>query len=144
MVRVLACHVECRGFKSRLSRKYISQMFYLEEYYPVLLFLLISVLLAFIIFGLSYILAFSKADSEKLSSYECGFDPYEDARNAFDVRFYLVAILFLLFDIETVFVFPWAVSLSQLPTIGYWSMMDFLFELIVGFIYAWKIGSLEW
>lgn len=120
------------------------QMFYLHEYYPVLLFFLISILLAFLIFGLSYILAFSKADSEKLSSYECGFDPYEDARNAFDVRFYLVAILFLLFDIETVFVFPWAVSLSQLPSVGYWSMMDFLFELIVGFIYAWKIGSLEW
>jgi len=119
-------------------------MFYLQEYYPILLFLLVSVLLAFVIFGLSYILALSKADSEKLSSYECGFDPYEDARNAFDVRFYLVAILFLLFDIETVFVFPWAVSLSQLPSIGYWSMMDFLFELIVGFIYAWKIGSLEW
>lgn len=119
-------------------------MFYLHEYYPVLLFLLISVLLAFLIFGLSYILAFSKADSEKLSSYECGFDPYEDARNAFDVRFYLVAILFLLFDIETVFVFPWAISLSQLPSTGYWAMMDFLFELIVGFVYAWKIGSLEW
>lgn len=144
MVRVLACHVKCRGFKSRLSRNIYIQMFYLQEYYPILLFLLVSVLLAFVIFGLSYILALSKADSEKLSSYECGFDPYEDARNAFDVRFYLVAILFLLFDIETVFVFPWAVSLSQLPSIGYWSMMDFLFELIVGFIYAWKIGSLEW
>jgi len=119
-------------------------MFYLQEYYPILIFLIISVALAFIIFGASYLLSYSKADSEKLSSYECGFDPYEDARNAFDVRFYLVAILFLLFDIETVFVFPWAVSLSQLPSIGYWSMMDFLFELVVGFVYAWKIGSLEW
>ncbi|CAN0460500.1 unnamed protein product [Ascophyllum nodosum] len=86
----------------------------------------------------------SEADSEKLSSYECGFDPYEDARNAFDVRFYLVAIIFLLFDIETVFLFPWAASLSQLPAIGYWSMIDFLFEFIIGFIYAWQIGSLDW
>nr|YP_009672660.1 NADH dehydrogenase subunit 3 [Dictyopteris divaricata]QDB64145.1 NADH dehydrogenase subunit 3 [Dictyopteris divaricata] len=119
-------------------------MFYLHEYYSILIFLVISVLLAFIIFGASYLLALSNSDSEKLSSYECGFDPYEDARNAFDVRFYLVAILFLLFDIETVFVFPWAISLSQMPSIGYWSMMDFLFELVVGFIYAWKIGSLEW
>lgn len=119
-------------------------MFYLYEYYSILVFLSVSVMLAFIIFGLSYLLSFSKADSEKLSSYECGFDPYEDARNAFDVRFYLVAILFLLFDIETVFIFPWAISLSQLPSIGYWSMIDFIFELVVGFIYAWKIGSLEW
>ena len=119
-------------------------MFYLHEYYSILIFLSISVVLALIIFGASYFLALSKADSEKLSSYECGFDPYEDARNAFDVRFYLVAILFLLFDIETVFVFPWAISLSQLPSVGYWSMIDFLFELVVGFIYAWKIGSLEW
>nr|YP_011008418.1 NADH dehydrogenase subunit 3 [Syringoderma abyssicola]WBP70389.1 NADH dehydrogenase subunit 3 [Syringoderma abyssicola] len=119
-------------------------MFYLQEYYPILIFLGISVVLAFIIFGASYALASSKADSEKLSSYECGFDPYEDARNAFDVRFYLVAILFLLFDIETIFLFPWAMTLSQLPALGYWSMMDFLFELVVGFIYAWQIGSLEW
>lgn len=119
-------------------------MFLLKEYYPVLIFLGFSLALSLLIFGASYTLAFSEADSEKLSSYECGFDPYEDARNAFDVRFYLVAILFLLFDIETVFLFPWAASLSQLPSIGYWSMMDFLLELVIGFIYAWQIGSLDW
>ena len=119
-------------------------MFLLKEYYPILIFLGFSLALSFVIFGASYILAFSEADSEKLSSYECGFDPYEDARNAFDVRFYLVAILFLLFDIETVFLFPWAASLSQLPSIGYWSMIDFLFELVIGFVYAWQIGSLDW
>jgi len=119
-------------------------MFFLKEYYPVLIFLGFSLALSLLIFGASYTLAFSEADSEKLSSYECGFDPYEDARNAFDVRFYLVAILFLLFDIETVFLFPWAASLSQLPSIGYWSMMDFLLELVIGFIYAWQIGSLDW
>ncbi|CAN0371475.1 unnamed protein product [Ectocarpus sp. 6 AP-2014] len=119
-------------------------MFFLKEYYPVLIFLGFSLALAGVIFGASFILAVSDADTEKLSSYECGFDPYEDARNAFDVRFYLVAILFLLFDIETIFLFPWSVSLSQLPSIGYWSMLDFLFELVVGFIYAWQIGSLDW
>nr|QWK44940.1 NADH dehydrogenase subunit 3 [Protohalopteris sp.] len=119
-------------------------MFCFHEYYPVLLFLVVGFILAVIIFGASYFLVFSKADNEKLSSYECGFDPYEDARNAFDVRFYLVAILFLLFDIETIFLFPWAITLSQLPSLGYWSMMDFLLELVVGFIYAWQIGSLEW
>lgn len=119
-------------------------MFCFHEYYPILLFIVVGFALAIIIFGASYFLVFTKADNEKLSSYECGFDPYEDARNAFDVRFYLVAILFLLFDIETIFLFPWAITLSQLPSLGYWSMMDFLFELVVGFIYAWQIGSLEW
>nr|YP_011008345.1 NADH dehydrogenase subunit 3 [Scytothamnus australis]WBP70316.1 NADH dehydrogenase subunit 3 [Scytothamnus australis] len=119
-------------------------MFLLREYYPILILLSISILLASLIFGASYLLAFSESDSEKLSSYECGFDPYEDARNAFDVRFYLVAILFLLFDIETVFLFPWAVSLGELPSLGYWSMMDFLLELVIGFVYAWQIGSLDW
>lgn len=119
-------------------------MFFLREYSPVLIYLCFSLVLASIIFGASYTLALAESDNEKLSSYECGFDPYEDARNAFDVRFYLVAILFLLFDIETVFIFPWAASLSQLPTVGYWSVIDFLFELVVGFIYAWQIGSLDW
>ena len=102
-------------------------MFCFHEYYSILIFICISLLLAFIIFGASYFLSFSKADNEKLSSYECGFDPYEDARNAFDVRFYLVAILFLLFDIETIFLFPWAMTLSQLPALGYWSMICLLY-----------------
>ena len=93
---------------------------------------------------LELVFSLHRACNEKLSSYECGFDPYEDVRNAFDVRFYLVAILFLLFDIETIFLFPWAMTLSQLPALGYWSMMDFLLELVIGFIYAWQIGSLEW
>ena len=119
-------------------------MFVLKEYYPLVIFLSFSITLSVLIFSASYILALSESDNEKLSSYECGFDPYEDARNAFDVRFYLIAILFLLFDIETIFLFPWAVTLSQLPSIGYWCMIDFLFELIVGFIYAWQIGSLDW
>ena len=119
-------------------------MFCLYEYYGVVVFGFTSLFLAIFIFSASYALSTLKPDSEKLSSYECGFDPYEDARNAFDVRFYLVAILFLLFDIETVFLFPWAVSLNQLPSLGYWSMLDFLIELVIGYVYSWQIGSLDW
>jgi NADH-quinone oxidoreductase subunit A len=101
-------------------------------------------ILSIIIFALSYILAIQNPDTEKLSSYECGFDPYEDARNTFDVRFYLVAILFIIFDLEAVFFFPWAVSLSHLTSWGFWTMVDFIIELALGFLYAWKIGALEW
>ena len=100
--------------------------------------------LSIIIFALSYVLAIQNPDTEKLSSYECGFDPYEDARNTFDVRFYLVAILFIIFDLEAVFFFPWAVSLSHLTSWGFWTMVDFIIELALGFLYAWKIGALEW
>ena len=88
--------------------------------------------------------AISAGDPEKLSPYECGFEPFDDARNTFDIRFYLVAILFILFDLEATFLFPWAVTLSNLTSLGFWSMFDFIFELVIGFIYAWKIGSLEW
>nr|QWE51016.1 Nad3 [Phaeophyceae sp.] len=116
----------------------------LPEYYPILLFITFSLFLSLLIFGASYTFSIAEPDNEKVSSYECGFDPYEDARNAFDVRFYLVAILFLLFDIETVFLFPWVVTLSELPAVGYWSMVDFIIELVIGFIYAWQIGSLDW
>ena len=114
------------------------------EYYPIFVFLMISVALAFIIFGLSYLLSVHRQDFEKLSSYECGFDPYEDARNVFDVRFYLVAILFIIFDLEAVYFFPWCISLSFLSSDGLWGMIDFVVELIAGYIYAWEVGALEW
>ena len=84
------------------------------------------------------------SETEKLSAYECGFEPYEDARNIFDVKFYLVAILFIIFDIETMFLLPWSVSLSQINALGFWSMIDFLVELGVGFVYIWYVGALEW
>ena len=115
-----------------------------EEYFPIWVALFVSIFLSIIIFALSYILAIQNPDTEKLSSYECGFDPYEDARNTFDVRFYLVAILFIIFDLEAVFFFPWAVSLSHLTSWGFWTMVDFIIELALGFLYAWKIGALEW
>jgi NADH-quinone oxidoreductase subunit A len=89
-------------------------------------------------------LAVQNPDSEKLSSYECGFEPYEDARNVFDVKFYLVGILFIIFDIETMFLLPWTISLSSLDILGFWSMIDFIIELGVGFIYIWYIGALDW
>src|SRR3546814_20882261 len=84
-----------------------------------------------------------KPDAEKISAYECGFDPYEDARNSFDIRFYLVAILFIIFDLEAMFFFPWSVTLGANQSIAFWGMIDFLLELIIGFIYAWLIGALE-
>lgn len=118
-------------------------LFY-EEYFPVWVALFVSTFLSVVIFAFSYFLAIQNPDTEKLSSYECGFDPYEDARNTFDVRFYLVAILFIIFDLEAVFFFPWAVSLSHLTSWGFWTMIDFIIELALGFLYAWKIGALEW
>lgn len=86
----------------------------------------------------------STPDVEKVSAYECGFDPYEDARNVFDVRFYLVAILFIIFDLEAVYFFPWCASLSSLNSEGVWGMMDFIIELLAGYYYAWEVGALDW
>lgn len=115
-----------------------------EEYLPILFLLFFSIFLATIILFLSFILGPQNPDSEKISAYECGFDPYEDARNSFDVRFYLVAILFIIFDLEAMFFFPWCVTLSTTNSVAYWGMIDFIIELIIGFIYAWKIGALDW
>lgn len=119
-------------------------MYLIIEYTPIFILLLISIGLAGIILGASYLLSAQKPDTEKSSVYECGFDPYEDSRNQFDIRFYLVAILFIIFDLEAMFLFPWAVSLAQNSVLGFWTMIDFLLELTVGFVYVWKIGALEW
>ena len=116
----------------------------LFEFLPILIFLVIAIVLALIIVTLSYLLAVQNPETEKLSVYECGFEPYEDARNIFDVKFYLVAILFIIFDIETMFLLPWSISLAQLNNLGFWSMIDFIIELGVGFIYVWYLGALEW
>ena len=114
------------------------------EYLAILIFLIIAILLSLIIVGFSYLLSIQNPESEKLSTYECGFEPYEDSRHKFDVKFYLVAILFIIFDIETMFLLPWSVTLSQLNLLGFWSMIDFIIELGVGFVYVWYIGALEW
>nr|YP_010199848.1 NADH dehydrogenase subunit 3 [Hydropuntia urvillei]UAD89856.1 NADH dehydrogenase subunit 3 [Hydropuntia urvillei] len=115
-----------------------------SEYAIILIFLFISFLLSLLIFGLSYFLIPQKADQEKVSAYECGFNPFDDARATFDIRFYLVAILFLIFDLEISFLFPWSLVLGNLPLLGFWSMIIFLIILTVGFIYEWYKGALEW
>jgi NADH-quinone oxidoreductase subunit A len=116
----------------------------LAEYLPILIFLGIAVGLAGLILIASFVIARQRPDSEKLSPYECGFAPFEDARSRFDVRFYLVAILFIIFDLEVAFLFPWAVSLGNIGLLGFWSMMIFLAVLTIGFVYEWKKGALEW
>ncbi len=117
---------------------------YLFDYLPILIFLGIAIGLAALMVLASLLVARQKPDAEKLSSYECGFAAFEDARGRFDVRFYLVAILFIIFDLEIAFLFPWAVSLGSVGLFGFWSMMLFLGILTVGFIYEWKKGALEW
>jgi NADH-quinone oxidoreductase subunit A len=116
----------------------------MEEYGGILLYTGIAVALSRIILLVSMAFAPLSSDSEKLSSYECGFNPFDDARSRFDVRFYLVAIRFIVFDIEASFLYPWAMTLSEQGTIGYFAMIDFLFELVIGYVYAWYVGSLEW
>ncbi|MET0154587.1 MAG: NADH-quinone oxidoreductase subunit A [Rickettsiales bacterium] len=113
------------------------------QYFPVLVFFAIAVGLACVLIALPLMLG-RKPDAEKVSSYECGFEPFGDARGKFDVRFYLVAILFIIFDLEIAFLFPWAVALKKIGAFGFFSMMFFLGVLTVGFIYEWKKGALEW
>jgi NADH-quinone oxidoreductase subunit A len=121
---------------------------FLLEYLPIVIFLGIALVLAIVFVILPMILAPKAPDAEKLSAYECGFNAFEDARMKFDVRFYLVSILFIIFDLEVAFLFPWAVTITKLPhdtqVFALWSMMLFLGVLTVGFIYEWMKGALEW
>lgn len=116
----------------------------LTEYFPILVFIAIALVVAGAAVALSLIVAKQKPDAEKLSAYECGFDAFDDARHKFDVRFYLVAILFIIFDLEIAFLFPWAVTLGDIGMFGFWSMVSFLGILTVGFIYEWNKGALDW
>ena len=117
---------------------------FLSEYLSIIIFLSISLLLSIGFIAINYIASPSNPDPEKLSAYECGFEAFDNARIEFDVRFYLVAILFIIFDLEIAFLFPWAISLGNIGLLGFYSMMTFLFILTVGFIYEWKKGALEW
>jgi NADH-quinone oxidoreductase subunit A len=117
---------------------------FLQEYLPIAIFFSVAVVLSIVVVVLPKLLAVSKPSVGKLASYECGFDPFSDARSKFDVRFYLVAILFIIFDLEVTFLIPWAVTLGKTGLFGFWSMMFFLFVLTVGFVYEWKKGALEW
>ena len=119
-------------------------MFYSYSYNFIIISLIVSILLSLIILLLSYFLVFQNLDLEKVSAYECGFQPFEDARSKFDVRFYLVAILFIIFDLEIMFLFPWSISIFYIDFWGFWVMIFFLFILTVGFIYEWKKGALDW
>jgi NADH-quinone oxidoreductase subunit A len=116
----------------------------LENYFPILLFIVVALGFGGALVGAGALLAPNRPDSDKLSPYECGFEAFEDARMKFDVRYYLVAILFILFDLEIAFLFPWAVALKDIGAIGFWAMMVFLAILVVGFIYEWKKGALDW
>jgi len=142
-------------FFKLLYQTYLNKNFYfilfLTDYslikiniYPIFLYVFISCILSFLILFLSYFLVYQNPETEKLSSYECGFEPYEDARQVFDIKFYLVAILFLIFDIETVFLFPWSLSVHLLDIVGFWVIIDFVVELGIGFIYIWFIKALNW
>jgi NADH-quinone oxidoreductase subunit A len=116
----------------------------LANYFPILVFLVIAGVIAMAMVGASLIVAKQKPYAEKLSAYECGFEAFDDARRRFDVRFYLVSILFIIFDLEVAFLFPWAVSLADIGMFGFLSMMGFLAVLTVGFIYEWNKGALDW
>ena len=116
----------------------------LKDYLPIILFLIIALGLSIAFIILNLALSPNNPDPEKLSVYECGFEPFQDSRMEFDVRFYLVAILFIIFDLEIAFLFPWAISLGKIGLFGFVSMMIFLFILTIGFIYEWKKGALDW
>ena len=117
---------------------------FLREYLPIVIFLGLAVVLGIVLILAAVVLAVRNPDPEKVSAYECGFNAFDDARMKFDVRFYLVALLFIIFDLEVAFLFPWAVSLGAIGVFGFWSMVIFLGVLTIGFIYEWRRGALEW
>ena len=117
---------------------------FLLDYLPLVVFIAVAAAIGLALLLSSFIIAYKQPDPEKLSAYECGFNAFDDARMKFDVRFYLVAILFIIFDLEVTFLFPWAVAFAKLGPFGFWSMMLFLAVLTIGFIYEWKKGALEW
>jgi len=117
---------------------------FLKDYLSIIIFLFIAIILSAGFIVLNFFLSPRNPDPEKLSAYECGFEAFGDSRMEFDVRFYLVAILFIIFDLEIAFLFPWAISLGNIGALGFWSMMIFLFILTIGFVYEWKKGALDW
>jgi NADH-quinone oxidoreductase subunit A len=116
----------------------------LRDYLPLVIFMAIAAGIAVALMASALVIAVRNPDPEKLSAYECGFNPFDDARMKFDVRFYLVSLLFIIFDLEVAFLFPWAITLKKLGAFGFWSMMVFLGVLTIGFIYEWRKGALEW
>jgi NADH-quinone oxidoreductase subunit A len=117
---------------------------YLQNYLPIVIFFALAIGLSILLLGINYWRSVRHPNPEKLSPYECGFNAFDDTRHRFDVRFYLVAILFIIFDLEIAFLFPWAISLGKIGMFGFWSMIVFLSILAIGFFYEWKKGALEW
>ena len=117
---------------------------YISQYVSIYIYLIVCLVFSVSFFFISFIISIQKVDTEKLSPYECGFDPFDDARSRFDIRFYLVAILFVIFDLEVSFLFPWCIGLGYLSLLAFWSMFTFIVLLTVGFVYEWKKGALEW
>ena len=117
---------------------------YIQNYLSVIIFIIICSVIAILLVAISFIVNKSSYDKEKLSTYECGFESFGNAKQKFDIRFYLVAILFIIFDLEIAFLFPWSVMLKEIGLFGFWSMIMFIFTLAIGFVYEWKKGALEW
>jgi NADH-quinone oxidoreductase subunit A len=153
----LSCHPWCTALKPQNNSKVAESVGriaqknqgspmtgILQDYLPLVVFIGIAAVIGLVLLIAPFIVAFQQPDPEKLSAYECGFNAFDDARMKFDVRFYLVAILFIIFDLEVAFLFPWAVAFGKLGLVGFWSMMVFLAVLTIGFIYEWKKGALEW
>jgi NADH-quinone oxidoreductase subunit A len=132
-----------RGFAATRAREAVLDEL-LRDYLPILIFLGLAIALGLVLLLSAAVLAVYNPDPEKVSAYECGFNSFDDARMKFDVRFYLVAILFIIFDLEVAFLFPWAVSFQHIGLFGFWSMMVFLAVLTIGFAYEWRKGALEW
>jgi NADH-quinone oxidoreductase subunit A len=116
----------------------------ISDYLPLVVFIMVGGLISCALLVAPFLVAYKAPDTEKLSAYECGFNPFDDARMKFDIRFYLVSLLFIIFDLEVAFLFPWAVSFHDVGVFGFWSMILFLGVLTIGFIYEWKKGALEW
>jgi NADH-quinone oxidoreductase subunit A len=132
---------DCRPEGLPMSQS-ISQL--LLAYIPLIVFVGVAAVIGLVLLAAAFLVAYKQPDPEKLSAYECGFNAFDDARMKFDVRFYLVAILFIIFDLEVTFLFPWAATFKQVGAYGFWAMMVFLAVLTIGFIYEWKKGALEW
>jgi NADH-quinone oxidoreductase subunit A len=116
----------------------------LSQYLPLVIFVAVAAVIGGVLLVVPFVVAYQNPDGEKLSAYECGFNAFDDARMKFDIRFYLVSLLFIIFDLEVTFLFPWAVAFKEIGIVGFWSMMAFLAVLTVGFVYEWQKGALEW
>jgi NADH-quinone oxidoreductase subunit A len=136
--------MDCRASSPALTQSGGCVPSLLSDYFPLVVFVVIAGLISGGLLAAPFLLAYKSPDAEKLSAYECGFNPFDDARMKFDVRFYLVSLLFIIFDLEVAFLFPWALAFHDVGAFGFWSMILFLFVLTIGFVYEWNKGALEW